>query len=55
MVADYIQALENEWQSVLAIRGFGLMDSVSQPVGGSTGGQPGSSGIGVALAASNTQ
>ncbi len=30
---DYIQALENAWQSSLAIRGFGLMDGLSEPMG----------------------
>lgn len=46
--ADYIQALDNAWQSSLVIRGFGLMDGLSQPVGGPTGGgQSGSSGVGV--------
>ncbi len=30
--ADYIQALENAWQSSLMIRGFGLMDGLSEPV-----------------------
>jgi cobalt-zinc-cadmium efflux system outer membrane protein len=35
MEADYILALENAWQSVLAIRGFGLMDGLAQP--GSSG------------------
>ena len=34
--ADYIQALENAWQSSLAIRGFGLMDGLSAPVSGMT-------------------
>ena len=29
---DYVQALENAWQSSLAIRGFGLMDGLSGPV-----------------------
>jgi cobalt-zinc-cadmium efflux system outer membrane protein len=29
--ADYIQALESAWQSSLAIRGFGLMDGLSEP------------------------
>lgn len=29
--ADYVQALENAWQSALAIRGFGLMDGLSSP------------------------
>jgi cobalt-zinc-cadmium efflux system outer membrane protein len=28
---DYIQALENAWQRSLAIRGFGLMDGLSEP------------------------
>jgi cobalt-zinc-cadmium efflux system outer membrane protein len=46
--ADYIQALDNAWQSSLVIRGFGLMDGLSQPVGGPTGGgRSGSSGTGV--------
>jgi cobalt-zinc-cadmium efflux system outer membrane protein len=43
--ADYIQALDNAWQSSLVIRGFALMDGLSQPVSGSMGGGPsGSSG-----------
>jgi cobalt-zinc-cadmium efflux system outer membrane protein len=29
--ADYVQALENAWQSALAIRGFGLMDGLAAP------------------------
>jgi cobalt-zinc-cadmium efflux system outer membrane protein len=38
--ADYIQALENAWQTSLAIRGFGLMDGLSEPVNPSmSGGQ----------------
>jgi cobalt-zinc-cadmium efflux system outer membrane protein len=45
--ADYIQALDNAWQSSLVIRGFGLMDGLSQPVSGSMGGQARSSGAGV--------
>lgn len=46
--ADYIQALDNAWQSSLVIRGFGLMDGLSQPVSGSMGGgQSGRSGTGV--------
>ena len=43
--ADYIQALDNAWQSSLVIRGFGLMDGLSQPMPGS--GRSGSSGTGV--------
>jgi outer membrane protein, heavy metal efflux system len=35
---DYIQALENTWQSSLAIRGFGLMDGLSEPVTAPVGG-----------------
>jgi cobalt-zinc-cadmium efflux system outer membrane protein len=31
--ADYIQALENAWQSALLIRGFGLTDGLAEPVG----------------------
>ncbi|MEO7144713.1 MAG: TolC family protein [Bryobacteraceae bacterium] len=30
--ADYVQALDTAWQSVLVIRGFGLMDGLSDPV-----------------------
>jgi len=30
--ADYVQALENAWQSALVIRGFGLMDGLSRPI-----------------------
>lgn len=30
--ADYVQALDNAWQSIVLIRGFGLMDSLSEPV-----------------------
>ncbi len=46
--ADYIQALDKAWQSSLIIRGFGLMDGLSQPVSGSMGGgQSRSSGSGV--------
>ena len=28
---DYVQALESAWQSALMIRGFGLMDGLSEP------------------------
>ncbi len=45
--ADYIQALENAWQSSLVIRGFGLMEGLSAPINPSmSGGQPGSAGLG---------
>jgi len=38
--ADYIQALENAWRSSLVIRGFGLMDGLSEPINPSmSGGQ----------------
>jgi len=30
--ADYVQALENAWQSALVIRGFGLMDGLAEPM-----------------------
>ncbi len=30
--ADYIQALEDAWQGALEIRGFGLMDGLSEPI-----------------------
>jgi cobalt-zinc-cadmium efflux system outer membrane protein len=46
--ADYIQALDNAWQSSLVIRGFGLMDGLSQPVSGSMGSRTGSSATGAA-------
>jgi outer membrane protein, heavy metal efflux system len=36
--ADYIQALENAWQGAIAIRGFGLMDGLSEPMSPSMSG-----------------
>jgi cobalt-zinc-cadmium efflux system outer membrane protein len=51
--ADYIQALENAWQSSLVIRGFGLMDGLSKPLGPSTG--MGQSGNGPASRAASVQ
>jgi hypothetical protein len=36
--ADYIQALESAWQSSLVIRGFGLIDGLSEPIGVSVAG-----------------
>jgi cobalt-zinc-cadmium efflux system outer membrane protein len=45
--ADYVQALGNAWQSALVIRGFGLMDGLSQPINPSMGtGTSGGSGMG---------
>ncbi len=41
--ADYIQALENAWENSLLIRGFGLMDGLSQPASPSMTGGTGSS------------
>jgi cobalt-zinc-cadmium efflux system outer membrane protein len=41
---DYIHALENVWQSSLVIRGFGLMDGLSQPISPSTIGAPSAGG-----------
>jgi len=40
--SEYVQALENAWDSALAIRGFGLMDGLSEPVNRPIGavGQP---------------
>ena len=32
--AEYVQALENSWQSALSIRGFGLMDGLAGPAPG---------------------
>src|SRR5258708_16069791 len=32
--AEYVQALENAWQSALVIRGFGLMDGLAGPAAG---------------------
>jgi cobalt-zinc-cadmium efflux system outer membrane protein len=44
---DYVQALESAWQSALGIRGFGLMDGLSQPISPSmSGGQSESTGMG---------
>ena len=36
--AEYVQALENAWQGALVIRGFGLMDGLSEPMNPSMGG-----------------
>ncbi len=36
---DYVQALANAWQSSVAIRGFGLMDGLLEPVNPSPGRQ----------------
>jgi outer membrane protein, heavy metal efflux system len=36
--AEYVQALENAWRSALVIRGFGLMDGLSEPMNPSLGG-----------------
>jgi cobalt-zinc-cadmium efflux system outer membrane protein len=44
--ADYIQALESAWRSSLAIRGFGLMDGLSEPMGAPLTGRP-AAGAGV--------
>lgn len=35
--ADYVEALENAWQSALVIRGFGLMDGLSRPINAPVG------------------
>ena len=44
---DYVQALESAWQSALGIRGFGLMDGLSQPISPSMSPrQSGSAGMG---------
>jgi cobalt-zinc-cadmium efflux system outer membrane protein len=45
--AEYVQALENVWLTSLAIRGFGLMDGLSEPVKPSNAGQSGSVGMGI--------
>jgi cobalt-zinc-cadmium efflux system outer membrane protein len=45
--AEYVQALANAWQNVLVIRGFGLMDGLSDPINASSGvGQAENSGMG---------
>lgn len=45
--AEYVQALENAWQSALSIRGFGLMDGLSGPaVAPMAGGSPSTGGTG---------
>jgi cobalt-zinc-cadmium efflux system outer membrane protein len=43
---DYIQALESAWESSLLIRGFGLMDGLSQPTSPSMTGGAASGGAG---------
>jgi cobalt-zinc-cadmium efflux system outer membrane protein len=35
--AEYVQALGNAWQTALQIRGFGLMDGLSEPLSPATG------------------
>jgi cobalt-zinc-cadmium efflux system outer membrane protein len=44
--ADYVQALENVWQSALVIRGFGLMDGLSGPINPSMGAASSGGGMG---------
>ena len=44
--ADYVQALENVWQSSVAIRGFGLMDGLAEPMNPSVDVAPASGGGG---------
>ena len=44
--ADYVQALENVWQSSVAIRGFGLMDGLAEPMNPSVDVAPASGGVG---------
>jgi cobalt-zinc-cadmium efflux system outer membrane protein len=54
--AEYVQALENAWQSSLVIRGFGLMDGLSEPISPSLGaGQSGRSGTGPGSRAASVQ
>ena len=43
--ADYVQALESAWQSSLAIKGFGLMDGLAEPINPSMGGSQSGSGV----------
>jgi outer membrane protein, heavy metal efflux system len=40
--AEYVQALENAWESALTIRGFGMMDGLSSPINPVTGSPAGS-------------
>jgi len=42
--AAYIQALESAWQTSLVIRGFGLMDGLSEPTGAPVAGVPSANG-----------
>jgi len=45
--AEYVQALDNAWQSALTIRGFGLMDGLSEPLNPGAGvDKSGASGVG---------
>ena len=54
--AEYVQALENAWQSSVAIRGFGLMDGLSEPINPSLGaGRSGSSATGPGSRATSVQ
>jgi cobalt-zinc-cadmium efflux system outer membrane protein len=44
--AEYVQSLGNAWQSALVVRGFGLMDGLSEPLSPTLGmDQAGSSGM----------
>ena len=44
--ADYVEALENAWQSALVIRGFGLMDGLSRPINAPVGVAASGAGMG---------
>ena len=41
--AEYVQALGNAWQSALILRGFGLMDGLSEPLSPTSGMEQGAS------------
>jgi outer membrane protein, heavy metal efflux system len=44
--ADYVEALENAWQSALLIRGFGLMDGLLRPINAPVGVAASGAGMG---------
>ncbi len=52
---DYVQALESAWQSSLGIRGFGLMDGLSMPMGSGGVGQVSTTGNQLGIGASAPQ
>ena len=53
--ADYVQALESAWDSALAIRGFGLMDGLQEPLIPSIGQSSGAANVAAPYRAASVQ